>query len=347
MLTPKENYLRLARGEMPEYVPNFTMGGIWPPNGKKTEYAPTMRGDPPIFPKPEKISDTETKDMWGIHRVANAETNWQSLPKPNYFILEDVTKWSSVVKKPEMPPLSSYDWEKVARDATAHINRETTGVQVGLGTGPFQFLINYMGFTEGLCALLEEPEAVAEMLNYMADFYMPYIEKFLDYVKPEFAYLTDDTAAQKDPFFSTGVFREIFLPIYRRFCKPAVDRGIHIMLHNCGRCEDWMEDYIDVGVKFWDPAQECNDLFTVKKKFKGRLVVVGGYNLIPGAKYNDMSEEYVRGTVRATLDKYAPDGGYAWLGGYLGRADEQEEAARINTWINDEVDTYGMKFYKK
>ena len=42
---------------------------------------------------------------------------------------------------------------------------------------PFQQLIAFMGFTEGLIAMHEEPEAVKELLHYMADFYVPIIEK--------------------------------------------------------------------------------------------------------------------------------------------------------------------------
>jgi hypothetical protein len=345
MLSPKENYLRLGRGEMPEYVPNFTMGGIWPPNGTPTKYHPMLMAMAPTMPMGERISDTEYKDAWGVPYVSNAETGGASLPKPGAFILDDITQWSRVIKKPDAAPADSFDWEKLARDGTAHINRETSGVICMAGNGPFQALIGFMGFTEGLCALIEEPEACEELFQWMADFYLPYTEKTIEYFKPDMIYLLDDTAAAKDPFFSTDVFRRLFKPIYARYTRMAQDRGIPIQLHNCGRCEDWMQDYIDIGVSYWDPAQECNDLLAVKQKYKGKLAVVGGYNLIPGDTYNDMSEEYVRSTVRSTLDKYAPDGGYAWLGGYLGRSDEKEVSAQINTWINEEVDAYGMTFY--
>jgi hypothetical protein len=347
MLSPKENYLRLARGEMPEYVPNFTMGGGWPPSGTPTKFHPALMAMPMIFPMGGGPGVLEYKDMWGVPYIANAETNFQALPKPNDFILKDITKWRDVIKKPDVPAADTFDWEKLAKDGTAHINRETTGALCMLGNGPFQALIGFMGFTEGLCALIEEPEECKELLNWMADFYMPYAEKTVEYFKPDIAYLLDDTAAQKDPFFSTEVFRDIFLPIYKRYCKPAADRGIPVQLHNCGRCEDWMQDYYDIGVRYWDPAQECNDLLKVKKEFKGKIAVVGGYNFYPDAEnYNKVTEEYVRSTVRATLDKYAPDGGYAWLGGYLGRSDEMDIAAQINTWINEEVDSYGQAFYK-
>jgi hypothetical protein len=347
MLSPKENYLRLGRGEMPDYVPNFTMGGIWPPSGTPTKYHPALLAMAPIFPMGGGPGVTEYKDMWGVPYVANAETNYQALPKPGEFILKDITKWRDVIKRPEVAAADTFDWEKIAKDSTAHINRETTGVMCMLNGGSFQNIINFMGFTEGLCALIEEPEACKELLDWMTEFYEPYNEKSVEYFKPDIGYMLDDSAAQKDPFFSAEVFRELFKPAYVRIIKPATDRGIPVQLHNCGRCEDWMEDYVEIGIKYWDPAQECNNLLAVKEKFKGRLAVVGGYNFYPDAEnYNNVTEEYVRSTVRATLDKYAPGGGYAWLGGYLGRSDEMEIAAKINTWLNEEVDSYGQTFYQ-
>jgi len=295
-----------------------------------------------------KPGATEWKDIWGVPYVSNAETGFAGIPKPNDFILKDITKWHEVIKRPDIPPANTFDWEKLAKEGTARINRETTGVISMLGGGIFQMLIGFMGFTEGLCALIEEPEACEELFDFIMNFYEPYDRMTIEYFKPDIVYLLDDTANKKDFFFNHETFRKLFKPFYARATKLAVERGIPVQLHNCGRCEDLLQDYIDVGVVYWDPAQTCNDLLADKEKFKGKMVFVGGYDFIPPAdKYNQVSEEYVRQTVRDTIDKYAPGGQYAWLGGYLGRADELDRAAQINTWINEEVDTYGMTFYKK
>ena len=58
-LTPKENYLMLGRGEMPEYVPFYTMMG--------TEYmgeAPVKSLSPMVF-KQDHFRDGGY-DMWGV-----------------------------------------------------------------------------------------------------------------------------------------------------------------------------------------------------------------------------------------------------------------------------------------
>jgi hypothetical protein len=345
-LSPKENYLRLARGEVPEYVPNWTMGGLWPLSGTPTKLPPALMAMPAALPMTGGPGVLEYTDIWGVPFVANAEANFQSMPKPGAFILKDITKWRDVLKLPKVDPIDSFDWEKLAKKCTAHINRETTGVLCMIGNGPFQALVGFMGFEEALCALIEEPEEVKELLDWMATFYEPYIERTMDYFKPEIAYLADDTAAQRAPFFSTEIFRTIFKPIYARYTKAARDRGIPVQLHNCGHCEDWMQDYVDIGVRYWEPAQTCNDLLALKQKFKGKLNIVGGFNFYPPSSDTDVTEEYVRQVARDTLDKYAKDGGYAWLGGVLGRPDDMETAAKINTWLNEEIDSYGMKFYR-
>jgi hypothetical protein len=352
-ITPKENYLRLARGEMPEYITNFTMGGMWPPTGTPTiRHAEAMAGPTIffVFPQPDENGNrpNEWRDLWGVPYVANAETGFAGLPKPGEFILEDVTKWDKVIKRPEhVRPADDYDWEAMAKEGTGHIDRETTAVMTMVGDGPFQFLMGAMGFTEGLIALSEEPEAVEELFNFLGDFYEPYIAKIMDAYKPDLLYLGDDTASKYAPFFSVQTFKRLFKPVYARYGKIAKERGIPIQFHNCGKAEAFIEDYIDIGVKYWDPAQTTNDLVGIKEKYKGQFNIVGGFDFVPDLRYNQVTEDEVRAKVRETIDTLAPGGGYAFLGGYLGRADELDIAAQINTWINDEVDTYGYTFYDK
>jgi hypothetical protein len=310
---------------------------------------PSIMGNmgPGPMPEPGKEPPKEWTDQWGVTMVANEETGFAGLPKPGHFILKDITEWKKVVKAPAYPAeFFTADWEAMAKKDLENFDRTQTSVLTMGGFGPFQQLVSFMGFTEGLCALLEEPEAVKEMLNYICDYYVQIGDRIVEYYKPDIIYLLDDSASKYDPFFSVAVYKDIFKPIYLRLAKSAMDRGIPVQFHNCGRCEDFIDDMLDFGVRFWDPAQRNNDLLGIKEKYKGKLAVVGGFDFVPPTD-RETTEDDVRGYIRETLDKYAHGGGYAFCGGVLGRAADAEKTMQMNGWVQDEVAKYGATFYNK
>jgi len=290
-------------------------------------------GDPP----------TAWNDIWGAPWIANFETGWQGLPRPYDFILEDVTKWDKVVKKPNKD--LNIDWAARSKADLDKIDRTQSAVSIGTGMGPFTQLIAFTGFTNGLLALHEEPEAVKELLNFITDWYVPIVEKHIEYYKPDLLGIGDDTASKYSTFFSVEMYRDIFKPIYQRLTKMAQERDIMVEFHNCGKCEAFIPDMIDFGVHYWNPAQTENDLLGIKAKYKN-FAICGGWDFVPPVD-QPITEELVKKSVRDAIDKLAPGGGYAFGGGYLGRADQKEEAAKINQWVQEEATSYGSTFYEK
>ena len=168
-LTPKENYLMLGRGEMPEYVPFYTMMG--------TEYmgeAPVKSLSPMVF-KQDHFRDGGY-DMWGVRYVADANTG-ATLPEPNHFLLEDINDWEKVLKFPDRNDDFDYEmmYKKDLEERKIDRNQSATIAMAGLM--PFQQLVAFMGFTEGLCALATDPDVVSDMLNAMADWIEPVLYK--------------------------------------------------------------------------------------------------------------------------------------------------------------------------
>jgi hypothetical protein len=341
-LTPKENYLRLTRGEIPEYLPIYTMG--FPGYNNETAckiIGPSLFDETHITPAPEG-----RRDIWGVNYIANEETNFACIPEPNNFILEDITKWSEVIKKPELP--QHIDWERMYKldCERAGIDRTQSAAMAVIGLMPFQQVIAFMGFNNGLMAIYEEPECFEELLNFMADVYMPVIQATVDYYKPDILYLLDDTAAEFSPFISPETYRSIIKPVYRRLTQPAVDRGIPIQFHNCGKCQEFIDDMIDVGVKIWDPSQHMNDLDGIKKKYGRKIAMAGGFKWTPPLTWPEVNEEEIRQSVRDVIDRLAPGGGYAFMGGALGRYGDKT-IEQVNNWIKEEAYIYGRDYYLK
>jgi hypothetical protein len=153
----------------------------------------------------------------------------------------------------------------------------------------------------------------------------------------------DDTATRRNPFFSVGMYKDIFKPIYQRLAKPFTDKGIWVEFHNCGRCEDFVPDMCDFGVKAWDPAQTDNDL--VAAKTKNDISILGGYDFVPPAN-GVITEEIVRQSARDTFAKYAPGGRYAWLGHVMTESGDPNDIL-WNGWLMDEVAKLAENYYDK
>ena len=334
-LTQKENFLRVVRGEMPEYVPVSSMG---------PDSAPLMTmADPSIignFRGPQG-----GKDPWGVTFVTNKETNYGAIPEPGNFILDDVRKWRDVIKRPDY---SGFDWEKAAKEDWAKYVKDPdqTLFTISGFADFFQQFISFMGFTNGLMALYEEKEEVEELLDYMLDFSLWITKNVLYYYKPEGFYLLDDSASKLHPFISPQLFEELFVPRYKKVLELAIDDGLPVFYHNCGRCEDFLPAMVEIGVNVWDPAQVENDLVAIKKRFGRKLAINGGFEYPMPSTWPEVDEEHVREAVRETFNKLAPDGGYIFSGMLKSLDWQDPKVQEVNGWIRDEARKLSKTFYK-
>lgn len=334
MLTEKQNYLKAMRGEVPEWVPR----NLVPSPG----HPPASAWMAPGFLN-ERRTPQGGFDIWGVEYVVTEETGYMALPKPGVFILDEIEHWRDVIKAPD---ISGINWEDMAKNDLKNVDREQTAVGMAIHVGYFQQLCNFMGFTNGLCALYEDPDEVLAMFEYMNKFYMEVSRKALEYYKPDYWCITDDTATATNPFISKEMYRKLVKPYHAREASVAVNAGLPVDMHNCGRCEDFIDDWLDLGVRCWNPAQVVNDLKGIKKKYGNRLVLEGCWDSQGPAGWPGASEELVRSEVRRTIDTFAPGGGYIFWASTYGAPDD-EEFKRRSGWITDEYDKYGRAFYQK
>lgn len=341
-MTEKTNYLMTLRGEQPEWVPVYSFG---PMPGQERPCTSCML-EPVILA--EFRFKGGGKDCWGVTYVPTEETGGALLPKPGEFILDDIRRWRDVIKAPS---LEGIDWEDMAKKQLEGfykmgVNREDSAISLNMHVGYFQNLMAFMGFTEGLCAMYEEPDEILALFDYMCDFYTEVTRQIMPYVQPDVLTMMDDTATWRAPFISTEMYRELVLPFHNRQAKFGRDAGIPITMHNCGRAEGLIDDWLSIGINAWDPAQTCNDLKGIKEKYGNKMVLMGGWDARDRLAAPDVTEEEIRQSVRDTMDAYAVGGGFCWCGGYLGAVDDKE-MIRKNGILFDEVYKYGDAFYKK
>jgi len=330
-LTPKENYMRLMRGEQPEYVPRMGDGG----GGFDSQMGPDQL----------KMRDWEGEnvDHFGVTYVRELNANNGPIPKPGVFILEDITKWRDVIKRPAF--LDDIDWQLCAdRDLPKWDPSTIKSVTSTIGgQAYFQTLCNFMGFDNGLIACIEEPEEVKALMNFVLDINLEIRTNVIKYYAPETGNQADDIAHERAPFISVEIFEDIFEPIWRADIAPYVEAGIPTSHHNCGMFEPFVPHIVAMGYNAWNPAEPMNDLVGIKKKFP-QLAIVGGFDSNGPVCWPETTEDEIRAYVRQQVDLLAPGGGYAFGGAIMG-APGDPFAAERNGWINDEFEKIRYDYY--
>lgn len=324
-MTEKENFLRLLRGEMPAFLPKFDMMG-W-------GVLPSVFND-------RRTPDGGGFDMFGVEFVATREAAGGALPVPGKFILDDITRWRDVIR---VPSLDGVDWEAAARKDLK--DKDTVHNPVNLSIGDFfQRLMAFMGFTEGLCAMYEEPEEVYALFDYLCDFYCEMLRRALPHYKPDVFVLADDTATAQNPFISPQMYRDLVKPFHKRLADIALDRGLPVEMHNCGRCEDSIDDWIDIGVSAWDPAQVTNNLLGIREKYGRRLALIGCWDTSGPVSWLDSDDRLLRDALIEYVDTFAPGGGFCYNAYVMGARDDPDAIRKMGI-INEVYWDYARNWY--
>ncbi|MCQ2530102.1 MAG: veratrol--corrinoid protein metyltransferase [Lachnospiraceae bacterium] len=337
-LTEKENYLMCLRGEQPEWIPHISMDPAIP--GPSAGVSPSVIG---------RKFDAEGRmwDIWGVELITSKEAAGGRIPKTWDFLLDDITKWHDVIKAPS---LEGVDWEMMAKKdlENAHIDYENQAVSYGASAGYFQNLMAFMGFTEGLCALSEEPEECEALFDYLCDFTCEVVKNSIDYYKPDIFGIGDDTAAWGNPFVSLEMMQKYFVPRYSRVTEFAKERNLPITLHNCGKCEIFMPDMIEkVGVTGWNPAQNCNDLAAIKKRFGNKVVLTGCINSSQTFEKPGITEDEIREILWDVANQYAPGGGFAFQVHFIIPDPNDQFVLWKKATVNRIMDEISHEFYQK
>jgi len=346
MLSVKENYLMALRGDQPEYVP---LSGPMVDGGP----APSMMLAPPLL-HPERDPNGPGTNLFGVRYVHTDSTGGAGMPANDAFVLplDGLVNWGDYVK---FPDFSDVDWEPLITEQIKNtkMNREETAITFDIHMGYFQLLMALMGFEAGMIALYEYPDEVKDLLEALSSWYIDIALKTVDIYKPEIIGLCDDTAAWHAPFISPDCFREFFMPHHDKLAKIGRDRGLLMQIHCCGRTEDFVPLYLEMGLHGWSAAQTCNDLADVKAKYGNAMTIIGGWDgrerlldPLQSDEYPDgVTEEELRQSVRNSMDSLAPGGGYVFSGGFMMAVGDTLTPPK-NEIIRDESRKYSINFYK-
>ena len=325
-LTPKENLMRMFDKELPEYLPKYDFWG-WGAG------LPMQTG--------QKSADGYPIDEFGMEYTTTEVSMGGMMPVPGRILLDDITKWRDVVKTPD---ISDWDWEKLAKEALKDKDTENNPVIIHNG-GYFMTLMNMMGMANGLCAMLEEPEEVYALFEYLSDYYIEREKGLLKYFHGDIYELADDTAAHNCPFISLETYQTLVKPFAKREADLALDAGLKIGMHDCGKAESFIPDWLDIGVQIWEPAQTSNNFVEIKQKYGRDIIVAGAWDNQGYVSYEDTPDEVLRDAVVDYIDRMAPNGGFCFMCLPMGNPGEEIFERKMKL-IDEIYEDYGKPWYK-
>jgi hypothetical protein len=324
-MNAKENYLTMLRGEIPEYVPSM--------------FEPRMAFYTEEWLTPVYAPNGPVVTKLGVTYVGSPDLNNGAMPKPGEYILDDITRWRDCIHAPDT---SDFDWEAYYKEKTKDVDRKTQSL-AATGGDYFLTLISFMGFENAMLALYEEPEEVKALLEYVSKFYVEVLKQQLRWLKPDTVSIMDDDAALRAPFFSVDMYREFFKPYQKIHCDLARENGLLLERHDCGRSEQFVPDWVEMGIRSWNPAQTTNDLVSIKKKYVGKLALCGAWDSMKWAACED--EEAYRAALKEYVDTFAPGGGFVFAAMAGGTPDSPGYEMRQKA-VQDVYQNYARDYYK-
>lgn len=287
MMTPRENYMIALYGGKPQWVPDF-----W----EDVNMLSFNKYD--LHP----IENGLMEDFFGISYMGN-------MPSKLKF-WDDISDW----RKYPFPDLSKIDWE-AEREFYKQIIDPTKLVRMDFGGhGLFLTICNALGFTDGLCSLIEEEEEVLAFLRAYTDYIKDCIRYAVKYIDLDMVSICEDTSNARGPFISKEYFRKFFRPFVQEICDLAHYYNCAFNVHNCGNPQYLLDEYLDMGVNGVDSCNYSEYLVDFHKRSGGRLCIQGGWDSQGAPGIENAPREVVIKSVHDCYDRYAANGAYVTEG---------------------------------
>ena len=152
---------------------------------------------------------------------------------------------------------------------------------LGIGGSPmglFSGIRELMGFEPAMMAAALDPDWVRGMAGYLADFWLELFGRVLRLVQPDFLFIWELICTNKGPVISPRMFRELFLPSYKKLIGGLKDCGVKNVWVDCqGNIWDMLPMFLEAGATGTLPLEVRGgmDVVEVRRRYP-RLQMIGG-----------------------------------------------------------------------
>ena len=176
----------------------------------------------------------------------------------------------------------------------------------------FERLHMLHGFERTLEDFYLAPEKIHRLLDMILEYKLEHFDEAARRFGPRVhgLLLTDDWGTQNSTFVAPEVFREFFLDRYKRLFGEIHRHGWHVMLHSCGKVNDFVGLFIEAGVDVLNLQQpRTYGIRELGESFAGKVCFLTTVDI--QATLPKADPEAVRAEARELVAHWSrPEGGF-------------------------------------
>ena len=324
-MTPRENYLSIARRTGYEYMPAsinlcpslklkfdeyLKTHDLVIPKGEMSVPDLRVKAASPEYFREHYYKDKDFKpgtniDIWGVAHEPGSEAafhmTYMHHPMDGFDSVEQIMAYPL----PEFLPESAEEQKKSAEQ----IHGDGFAVMGNMQCTVWETAWYMRGMENLMCDMMEGSPMATALLDRVTDLAVQRAVSFTE-SGADCLFLGDDIGTQRTIMMSESLYGEWLKPRLKRVIDSAkaINPDILIFYHSCGYVTELIPQLIEAGVDVLDPVQpECMDFRELREKFGDRLSfhgTVGTQSVMPFGTPED-----VRRTVFENLDIAGREGG--------------------------------------
>ncbi len=239
------------------------------------------------------------------------------IPEGGLDALMSQVMWAGIPTPMFADGLGDANLERIGRHCRHLYETTDRALMLGFGGNLFEWLTFLRRIDNALMDLVIDRPGVEALLDRLVEMHLANLDKVFAAVGDtvQLIQMGDDLGTEHGPFFDPKLYREVFKPRHKvLFDHIHKNSNIKVFLHSCGSLYAILPDLIEAGVDVLNPAQisAANmEPERLKREFGDAVAFWGGgcdtQTILPRG-----TPEQVYDHVKATVDVWAPGGGYVF-----------------------------------
>jgi uroporphyrinogen-III decarboxylase len=201
-------------------------------------------------------------------------------------------------------------------DQLRHLERYLKAAQ-GTGVGIIANLTSFfdsamlaIGVNDSFLMFYDNRPLLEKLMDILVNHQTKVMQSVCEHFGDDIALVmvNDDIGYNSGLMIKKSMFMEIFPHRMKQLIAPAKEKGKLVLMHTDGKMDNILPILYDVGINVNHPVEpESNDLAEVKKRWAGKMALVGN---VPTPLLAYGAKEEVEEKVREYCATVAPGGGY-------------------------------------